>query len=134
MANARGIRRNGSAVSLCVAGAGHVVKIATLAFTLAWTHTIEKTQWEEDWILSGDRLAIVEARVEGSGAGMEPPSGSVLKDGKWRWHPQIGPLPEVVLRRAPQAGDWRLCIKGACRTIGSMIAGNPDPVRLYPCE
>lgn len=119
-------------MSLCLAGAGLAITIATQSFTLAWTHTIEKTEWQEDWRIEGDRLALVEARIKGSGAGMEPPENAVLKEGFYIFHPRVPPLPEIVLRRAPQAGDWRLCAAGRCATIGEWLGGDADPVVLDP--
>src|SRR5688500_11742053 len=42
-------------MSFCLAAAGLAVEIVAASFTLAWTHTIEKTVWEEDWRVEGDR-------------------------------------------------------------------------------
>jgi hypothetical protein len=54
---------------LCLtAGTVSVVLVAN-AFTLAWTHSIEKIRWEEDWQVVGERLQVVAARIRGSGAG-----------------------------------------------------------------
>ena len=65
---------------------------------------------------------------------MEPPRGAVLKDGFYVFHLDIPPLPELVLRRAPQAGDWRLCAAGRCAPLGEWLGGEADPVRLSGCE
>ena len=43
----------------------------------------------------------------------------------------IPPLPELVLRRAPQAGDWRLCATGRCAPLGEWLGGEADPVTLF---
>jgi len=40
--------RGGGGLSLCLASAGVVKTLAVAAFTLAWTHSIEKTEWQED--------------------------------------------------------------------------------------
>lgn len=117
-------------MSLCLAGAGMVVQIAASAFTLAWTHTIEHTRWQEDWRVTPSGLVVETARIEGSGAGMDPPDGAVLKDGFYTWHPEVPPLKEVVLRRAPQAGDWTLCAGGECTTLGARLGIEADPVTL----
>jgi hypothetical protein len=50
-----------------------VKTLALAAFTLVWTHSIEKVDWQEDWHVTPDGLELVQARVKGSGAGMEPP-------------------------------------------------------------
>ena len=117
-------------MSLCLAGAGIAVRIAASTFTLSWTHTIEHTRWQEDWRVTPAGLVLETARIEGSGAGMEPPEGALLQDGFFVWHPEVPPLKEVILRRAPEAGDWTLCAKGECETIGARLGVAADPVTL----
>lgn len=121
-------------MSLCLAGAGAVTKLSLVAFTLAWTHTIEKTAWEEDWRVANGFLVISEARVHGSGAGMEPPPDAVFSNGLYRWRPVIEPQRSLTLRRAPEAGDWRLCVKGICKPFSDFVPEKADPVVLYPCS
>lgn len=120
-------------MSVCIAGGGALTKLAVAAFTLMWTHTIEKTRWEEDWRVTGGHLVIVEARVEGSGAGMEPPADAVLAGGMYRWHPQLPPLTALTLRRAPEAGDWKICAGGSCRTLAALLGRDADPVQISGC-
>jgi hypothetical protein len=72
MATARALR-GGGGLSLCLASAGVVKTLSIAAFTLVWTHSIEKTDWQEDWRITPKGLELVQARVKGSGAGMEPP-------------------------------------------------------------
>ena len=121
-------------MSVCLSGGGVVAKLAVAAFTLAWTHTIEHTKWQEDWRVAGHELVITAARVQGSGAGMDPGPGAVLKDGFWEWHPQhIPPRHQILMRRAPQAGDWRLCIAGTCHAFAHWLPAAADPVTLTPC-
>jgi hypothetical protein len=62
--------RGGSRLSLCLASAGAVKTLSIAAFTLAWTHSIEKVEWQEDWRLTPQGLELVQARVKGSGTGM----------------------------------------------------------------
>ena len=81
-----------SAVCFLVAG----MLRATLpvdTFTVAWQHSVEKTRWEEDWRVAGRRLVAVESRIEGSGAGMDPPPDARLVDGAWHWHPALQSRP-----------------------------------------
>ncbi len=91
---------------------------------LAWTHSIEKIEWQEDWRVTPQGLEIVEARVKGSGAGMEPPPEARLSGGWFRWHPKLAPLPEVALGNSGLAGEWRICAGGACRTLSDLL-GRP---------
>ena len=73
-------------MSLCVVGAKTLV-LAASAFTLSWTHSVQKTVWEEDWRVEQGGLRIVAARVEGSGAGMEAGEGATFDGRFWRWKP-----------------------------------------------
>ena len=78
-------------MSLCLISGG-VTKVLMLgAFTLAWTHSIEKIEWQEDWRVTPAGLEVVAARVKGSGAGMEPPPEARLAGGWFQWRP--APLP-----------------------------------------
>jgi hypothetical protein len=110
-------------LSLCLAAAGIVKTLALAAFTLAWTHSIEKVEWQEDWRVTSQGLELVRARVKGSGAGMEPPSDARLVDGWFQWQPRMA-MTEVALGNSGVAGEWRLCADGQCRTL-SQIFGLP---------
>ena len=107
-------------MSLCILAAGKVTVLAVSAFSLSWTHSIEKTRWEEDWRVTPAGLEIVEARVKGSGAGMEPPEDAVLKDGWWSYRPAFGALPTLVLAASGATGaGWRLCAGRTCLELGA---------------
>jgi hypothetical protein len=123
MAQARQ-RRAGCCVSVCLASAGVFKALPVVAFTLVWTHSVEKIDWQEDWRVTSGKLQLTEARVKGTGAGMEPPPEARLVDGWWRWVPTVEIPREVVLGNSGAAGEWRFCIKGACRTL-SDIFGRP---------
>ena len=120
-------------MSLCLAAVGLAVEIAASSFTLSWTHTIEKTEWQERWRVESGRLVLAEARVKGSGAGMEPPSDARLERGFYVWNPGIE-REAILLRRDPHAGDWRLCAIGRCAALGEWLGRDVDPVRLLPCR
>ncbi|WP_127520358.1 DUF1850 domain-containing protein [Mesorhizobium sp. Z1-4] len=115
---------------LCVIEGAITATIAATAFTLSWTHSVEKTEWREHWVLEQHRLRVVEARVRGSGAGMEPPEGSVLQDGWWVYRPAIPPQEKLVLARSgATGGGWQLCVEEDCREIGGTSAGSPVVIR-----
>lgn len=111
-------------MSLCLASAGVVKSLSVAAFMLAWTHSVEKIEWQEDWRITPQGLEIVEARVKGSGAGMEPPPEARLTGGWFRWTPHLTALPQVVLGNSGVAGEWRICTNGQCQTL-SAILGRP---------
>lgn len=118
-------------MSLCILAGGKVTVLAVSAFTLSWSHSVEKTRWEEDWRITAAGLEIVEARVKGSGAGMEPPEGAVLKDGWWTYRPTVGARPTVRLAASGETGaGWTLCADQACRELGAEAG---EPVELSAC-
>jgi hypothetical protein len=108
-------------LSLCLLSAGVVKTLALAAFTLAWTHSVEKTDWQEDWRISARGLELVQARVKGSGAGMEPPPEARLVDGWFQWQPKRAALPQLVLGNSGAAGEWRICADGHCRTLSEIF-------------
>lgn len=121
--------RGGGGLSLCLASAGVVKTLSVAAFTLVWTHSIEKTVWQEDWRVTPQGLELVQARVKGSGAGMEPAPDARLVDGWFQWQPKRAPMPEVVLANSGAAGEWRLCSEGRCDTL-SGIFGHPIGINV----
>ena len=60
-------------MSVCFVAGAIVKTLQVSAFTLVWTHSVQKTDWQEDWRASPDGLLLTEARVKGSGAGIDPP-------------------------------------------------------------
>lgn len=119
--------------ALCLAGGGVVLRLAVTAFTLAWSHTVEHTLWEEDWQVRPDALRLDTARVEGSGAGMEPGPDARRIGSMWVWHPGIE-LDTIVLRRSAGTEDWTLCIADTCRMLGDLLPPQADPARLSACD
>jgi hypothetical protein len=121
-------------MSLCIAAGALVATLAVESFTLAWTHSIEKIRWEEDWRIEAGRLHLVEARIRGSGAGMEPPAGAVLEDGAWRYAPGTPPLARLRLAHSTFTAGHELCFAGRCRALAELAGGaQNEPVELYPC-
>ena len=90
-------QRNGDGLSLCLASAGVLKTLHIAAFTLVWTHSVEKVGWQEDWRVTSHRLELTQARVKGSGAGMEPAPEARLVDGWFQWRPKRAPMPELLL-------------------------------------
>lgn len=120
---------------ICLLVAGVVrATLPASEFTLAWTHSVQKTRWEERYRFDGNGLLLVEARVESSGAGMEPPPEARLVDGFWTWRPRRH-LPALRITRSGYTADYRLCWNGGCRELGSMIGATPEGtvVDVAPC-
>jgi hypothetical protein len=109
-------------VAVCLFVAGVVrATLPAAEFTLAWEHSVQKTRWEEHYRIDGDDLVLVEARVAGTGAGMEPPASATLRGGVWTWRPRIR-LPEIRLTHSGYTRDYTLCWRGGCREL-SALAG-----------
>jgi hypothetical protein len=122
-----------TAICLLVAGALR----ATLPgpeFTLAWEHSVEKIRWDERYRLEGQSLTLIEARVEGSGAGMEAPAGAELRDGRWSWQPNSTHA-ELRLTRSTYAADYTLCSAGQCASLGTWTGATAQGavVTVRPC-
>jgi hypothetical protein len=121
-------------MEFCLIAAGVTARLGTLALTLAWTHSIEKTRWEEDWRLTPAGMVVVQDRIEETGAGMEPPPDARFDGRWWRYRPNLPPLPRVVLRRSGATADWSVCIAGRCRGMGTYVGKAADPVTLTSCR
>lgn len=121
---------------LCLALAfGAVVQpLPSRSVTLSWTHSVEKTPWEEDYVVEGRTLHLREARVKRSGAGMDPPAGALWADGWWRYHPGLR-LVEVLLANSTFGSGYTLCFPGpACRDMDEYVPrGQPVRLTVAPC-
>ncbi|MFD2648769.1 DUF1850 domain-containing protein [Devosia albogilva] len=126
-------QRGGSAVMLCIASAGMVTALAVSSFTLDWTHSVERTQWSENWLVTEAGLQLVEASVEGAGAGIDLPDDAVLANGRWSYRPNLPPLETLTLAASGMtATPWTLCSEGQeCLSLGE-AAG--ETVRLWVGE
>jgi len=121
-------------MSLCLAAGALVVALNSDEIVLAWRHSVQKTRWEEVWRATPAGIVLTEARVEGSGAGMDPPDGARLENGFWRWTPALPPQREIVLRRSGATADWQVCVRSTCRPMGDLLPAEADPVTLQRCS
>ncbi len=121
---------------LCIAAASSLLAFLPLqAFTLAWTHSIEKVRWEEDWRIEAGHLHLVEARIRGSGAGMEPPEGAILKNGVWHYAPQLVPLERLRLANSSFTAAYEFCVAHRCRPLAELAGGAENELlELHACE
>jgi hypothetical protein len=119
---------------LCLAAGAATAVLSVHSFTLAWTHSIARTRWEEDWQIRDRMLVIAEARIRGTGAGMEPPADAVLKDGVWHYKPAVG-LAQLRLAHSPYTAGYELCVDGRCGPLAEYLPGaeNPTTIVLEAC-
>lgn len=119
------------------AGPAPTVFVPAGHFTLAWMHSIEKTRWEEDYQVvaapGGPRLRPLDARIRGSGAGMEPPPDAVLRDGWYTYRPTTPPLQLLRLTRSPYTADYDWCQQGRCRKLSQLLPSDGGVTLLWPC-
>lgn len=125
-------------MGLCLGLAGVVwAALPVHELTLAWTHTVEKIRWEEDYRVTANGLLLEEARVQGSGAGMEIPEDATRDSGVWRYRRVLPPLQPLRLARTPEAGDYQLCFAATCHALSEWL-GPPRTDRpwleLWSCE
>lgn len=142
---------NGTALGICLALAGGAsggpgagdgtVFVAAQRFTLAWTHSIERVRWEEDYEVHAATastepvLRAVMSRVRGSAAGMEPGPDAVLRDGWYHYRPAQLAHTELWLTRSAYTADYELCLEGgACRPLAAWLPSDGWRTRLNPCR
>lgn len=119
--------------ALCIVAGALTVTIPTRSFTLAWQHSVEKIVWEEDYLVAGGWLYATAARIRGSGAGMEPPEGALLRDGVWHYRPGHRWLRDLPLARSRFSADYRLCFDGRCRPLSDWAPIDAGVTTLQPC-
>lgn len=121
---------------LCIAllGSGLAWELPLPRFELVWTHSVEKVEWRETWAVEPAALRLETVRVKGSGAGMEPPDGSVLEAGWWVAHPGTA-LTSVTLTRSGVVQDYRFCVGADCRPLTAWLPELPETgsIQLTPC-
>lgn len=108
-------------------------------FTLAWTHSIEKTRWEENYRVQLDdsgrsSLRLERARIRGSGAGMEPPAGAVLRKGWYEYRPADQPQGALRLTRSGWTPDYDWCASGHCQSLGDLLPSDGGVTLLWACR
>jgi hypothetical protein len=125
-----------AANAICLIVAGVVrASLPSSEFTLAWEHSVEKTRWQERYRIDGDSLELVEARVQGLGAGMEPPPGARFADSWWTWRPALAPLTGLHLAASRYTSDYELCWNDHCSAL-RQLTGTTSPdqaVTIAPC-
>ncbi len=122
-------------MSLCIATAGKIIALTISGFSLNWIHSVEKTEWREDWSIVEKQLVLTSASVKGSGAGMDPGEGAVLKDGWWVWQPDLDPIASLALSASgATVSGWSLCPQDSdqpCMELGTVQG---DVITLRYCE
>lgn len=121
---------------LCLMLAGSAAVLATLPaerFTLAWTHSVERTEWREEWRVTERGLILDTARAKGGGAGVEPPPGARVEGGWIVWHPPLPPQERVVLAASAHTADHRLCTASDCRPLHAWTGPVDGPIEMRPC-
>jgi len=137
-----------AALGLCVAAGvdsgsgGEAAFLPWARFTLGWTHSRERTRWEEtyriDVVQGAPRLTLEALRVKGSGAGIDPPPSARWVDGWYVDRPAPRPLERLVLTVSAYAADYELCddrfgSPTTCRALGTFLNAR-DSISLSGCR
>ena len=110
---------------LCIVAGDTLLALAAAAFTLSWTHSVERTEWWESWQIADGKLQVIEARVEGAGAGIAVPAGARMTPQGWVFRPETAPLTRLVLAASGTTpSGWTLCTDAGCHELGA-TAGRP---------
>ncbi len=103
--------------------------------TLRWQHSVEKIQWEETYRAEQGKLAVIRARVQGSGAGMEVPDGAVWQNGAWEYRPALPPQAQIEWRHSPWVQDVQLCVDQRCQPLHRWQKPSAEAVwRFMACD
>ncbi len=119
-------------MSLCLATAAIAITLSLPTFTLRWEHSVEKTAWEERWRAGPEGLVLEEARIKGSGAGMEPPDDAELVGGWWTYPGHMPPQRRIRLAvSSATRGGWQICTpKNVCRDIEQLLTVRGRPPQM----
>ena len=130
----------GVCLALAASAATPPVFVPVERFTLAWTHSIEKVRWEEDYAVVASTTAgqppvlrALGARVRGSAAGMEPPDDAVLRNGWYEYTPHMWSPQGLRLTRSPYTADYAWCVGGQCVPLGQWLPSDGGVTLLTPC-
>lgn len=118
---------------LCLFAAGVLaVTLPVERFTLAWTHSVEKIEWREDWRVADNGALVLERSwLKGTGAGMEPGPDAVSKDGWWVTPGHGLTVPFLNLAASDFTADYRLCWDGECQGLREVVP--EGVVRMAGC-
>lgn len=132
-----------TALGICLSLAalsGPAVWVPGERFTLAWTHSIEQTRWEEDYSVQwkgsppAPTLVATQARIRGSGAGMEPPPDAVLQGGWWRYTPTVRQPSALPLMRSGFVADFERCDAQGCLPLSHWLPSDGGVTHLHACS
>ena len=120
--------------ALCISSGVLSAVVPTTAFGLQWMHSIEKTQWFEQWAVTPHMLVLERARVATSGAGMDIPDNAVLVDGMYRYDVNLE-IQRVTLSHSPYTAQATLYIEQRCKPLSDWLPGLPAiaAVELAAC-
>ncbi len=121
---------------ICVALAASSVMLLRLPdrITLAWEHSVEKVRWEEDYERQDAGLVLTEARVRGTGAGMDIPDGAVFVGGVWRYRPDLSPLTQITITNVRLPLGYDVCVAAKCTRLHELIPDEDRQLTIAPCR
>lgn len=111
--------------------------------TLSWQHSVEKIVWQEDYKVDQQSIVLIEARVRGTGAGMEIPEGAVYVNdktskqfGAWQYQPKNHRFESINLTHSTYTSPYQICQQHVCQTLPQLMPSIADNavVELTACS
>ena len=123
-------------IAVCLSAGAVTVTLFINSFTLAWMHSVEKIRWEEEWRIEGHTLHVIRAHIRGSGAGMEPPSDAIFRDGVWTYTPHVSSQKNLTLIHSPFTKEYELCFDAQCYPLSQLLPelSSIDTIVFEACE
>ncbi|GAA0316440.1 hypothetical protein GCM10008967_03770 [Bacillus carboniphilus] len=93
-------------------------------FSIRWTHSVEKEDWEEFFIIKDDTILIESTRFKTFGAGVPNDAGenTFIKDG-WVYMTDINqPIGETLRFQTGKTTNHRFQIKGSYLTLEPQVS------------
>lgn len=117
---------------VCIVAGGKAVAFAAAVFMPGWTHSVQKSQWQERWVATSQGFFLEEARVQDSGAGMEPGEDACREGGWWVWTRIFRRFPSKSLQ--PLAQPPPAARSAITMTAVNSEGGNSSRIVLQHCD
>jgi hypothetical protein len=117
------------------AGALATVFISATTFTLSWSGADARPPMELDYMVEGDGLVLVEARIKDRGDAMELPADAERAGGWWRLR-RHERSPEARFTPLPEKAAYSICWIGQCWPVASLLAATAEGAEIVirPCN
>lgn len=119
---------------LCLWASATVLALGP-SVTVSWTHSVQKSPWEEVYEWKKEQMVLTHARITSTGAGMEPPDDAIFDGQYWHFQPNRV-LTEVLFQHSPYVDGYTLCTNQRCEKLNTWMPAlkSIEVVKLAPCS